>query len=42
MVERVWDQLEGQWKQLRSRVRESWGKLTDDDLEQIAENLTGL
>ncbi|MEO8607217.1 MAG: CsbD family protein [Chloroflexota bacterium] len=29
-----WDQLAGQWKQLRGNVREAWGKLTDDDLEQ--------
>ncbi len=32
----VWDQIEGKWKQLRGQVRTQWGKLTDDDLEQIA------
>ena len=32
----VWDQIAGQWKQMRGRVRTQWGKLTDDDLEQIA------
>lgn len=31
-----WDQLEGQWQQLRGSVREKWGKLTDDDLNAIA------
>jgi len=29
------DTLKGQWKQLKGRVREQWGKLTDDDLDQI-------
>jgi len=26
----------GAWKQLRGKVREQWGKLTDDDLDVIA------
>lgn len=30
-----WDQVEGQWKQLKGKVREKWAKLTDDDLELI-------
>jgi len=30
------DRLKGQWKQLRGEVRKQWGKLTDDDLDQIA------
>lgn len=30
------DRIEGQWKQLRGEVRKQWGKLTDDDLDQIA------
>ena len=29
------DILKGQWKQLRGRVRQQWGKLTDDDVAQI-------
>lgn len=33
-----WDQMEGKWKQLKGTVRERWGRLTDDDLEQIAGN----
>ena len=28
------DILEGKWKEMRGQVREWWGKLTDDDLEQ--------
>lgn len=30
------DILEGKWKQLRGKVREEWGELTDDELDQIA------
>jgi uncharacterized protein YjbJ (UPF0337 family) len=29
------DILKGQWTQLKGRVREQWGKLTDDDLDRI-------
>jgi len=28
------DIFEGKWKQMRGQVREWWGKLTDDELEQ--------
>jgi uncharacterized protein YjbJ (UPF0337 family) len=27
--------LKGDWQQLKGRVREKWGKLTDQDLEVI-------
>jgi uncharacterized protein YjbJ (UPF0337 family) len=30
-----WDQVEGRWKQYKGRVKEKWGKLTDDDLDVI-------
>jgi uncharacterized protein YjbJ (UPF0337 family) len=30
------DWLEGNWKQARGKVRERWGKLTDDELDVIA------
>jgi uncharacterized protein YjbJ (UPF0337 family) len=30
------DQVEGNWKQFSGKVKEKWGKLTDDDLTQIA------
>lgn len=33
-----WDQLEGQWKQFRGSVRETWGMLTDDDFERVQGN----
>jgi uncharacterized protein YjbJ (UPF0337 family) len=29
------DILKGQWKQLRGKVKEWWGVLTDDDLDKI-------
>ena len=28
--------LEGNWKQIRGTIREKWGELTDDELDQIA------
>ena len=31
-----WDQVEGQWKQLKGSLKQKWGKLTDDDLTMIA------
>jgi len=30
-----WDTMKGQWKQFRGKVKEQWGKLTDDDLDRI-------
>jgi uncharacterized protein YjbJ (UPF0337 family) len=30
-----WDQIEGKWKQASGKIREKWGKLTDDDLTVI-------
>jgi uncharacterized protein YjbJ (UPF0337 family) len=29
------DQMEGNWKILKGKVREQWGQLTDDDLDVI-------
>jgi len=31
-----WDRIEGRWQQARGKVREQWGRLTDDDLNIIA------
>ena len=39
------DVLEGQWKQLKGRVKQQWGRLTDDELDQIGgryDELAGL
>lgn len=30
------DTIAGNWKQFKGKVKEQWGKLTDDDLEMIA------
>ncbi len=29
------DQIAGNWKQLKGKVKEQWGKLTDDDITVI-------
>ena len=34
-VEMDWNRVEGNWKQVRGKVQEKWGKLTDDDLNVI-------
>jgi len=32
------DIFKGKWKEMRGQIKEWWGKLTDDDLEQAAGN----
>ena len=34
----IWNQIQGNWKQLTGQVKTQWGKLTDDDLMQINGN----
>ena len=29
------NRIEGNWKQFKGTVKEQWGQLTDDDLDQI-------
>jgi len=39
------DVFEGKWKQMRGQAKVWWGKLTDDDLEQVGgkfDKLVGL
>jgi uncharacterized protein YjbJ (UPF0337 family) len=31
-----WDRIEGNWKTFKGKVKEQWGKLTDDDLDRAA------
>lgn len=31
-----WDTVEGNWKQFKGKVKQQWGKLTDDNLDIIA------
>ena len=33
-----WDRIEGNWKQFTGKIKEKWGKLTDDDLTTINGN----
>ena len=33
-----WDRVQGDWKQFTGKVKEKWGKLTDDDLTVINGN----
>ncbi len=39
------DILQGKWKQLKGEIKARWGKLTDDEVEEIAgrrEKLSGI
>src|SRR5436853_6241023 len=31
-----WDTVKGDWPQFKGKVKEKWGKLTDDDLTVVA------
>lgn len=33
-----WDIVQGKWKQVKGSVKEKWGELTDDELDQIDGN----
>ena len=37
-----WYRIEGNWKQLKGKVREQWARLTDDEFEKIAGKRTKL
>lgn len=30
-----WNIVEGKWKEMAGSIREQWGKLTDDELQEI-------
>jgi uncharacterized protein YjbJ (UPF0337 family) len=30
-----WNRVEGNWKQVKGKIKEKWGRLTDDDLDVI-------
>jgi uncharacterized protein YjbJ (UPF0337 family) len=36
------DQLKGKWQQVKGAAKVQWGKLTDDDLDQIEGNVQKL
>lgn len=31
-----WDRIQGNWKQMKGALRTKWGKLTDDEFDQLA------
>lgn len=31
-----WDVIEGKWEQFKGGAKEQWGKLTEDDMTEIA------
>ncbi len=31
-----WNRIEGNWGQVRRKIKQKWGHLTDDDLDKIA------
>ena len=31
-----WDQIAGKWQNVKGKIKEKWGKLTDDDLTVVA------
>ena len=34
--------LKGKWNEIKGEIRSQWGKLTDDDLEQVKGNSTSI
>ncbi len=30
-----WERIEGNWPKLHDKVRQQWGRLTDEDIDQI-------
>jgi uncharacterized protein YjbJ (UPF0337 family) len=30
-----WDRIEGNWKQVKGKVKEKWGNISDSDLDKI-------
>ncbi len=37
-----WDRVEGNWKQIKGKVQQQWGKLTNDDLNLVEGKRTEL
>ena len=31
-----WSQIEGKWHEMKGQAKSKWGKLTDDDLKNVA------
>jgi uncharacterized protein YjbJ (UPF0337 family) len=37
-----WDRVEGNWNEFKGKIQQQWGKLTNDDLEQVKGKRTEL
>ena len=37
-----WDRVEGNWNEFKGKIQQQWGKLTDDDLQQVKGKRTEL
>jgi uncharacterized protein YjbJ (UPF0337 family) len=35
MTSPMWNRIAGNWKQLKGEVQKKWGRLTNDDLDQV-------
>jgi uncharacterized protein YjbJ (UPF0337 family) len=33
-----WDQIKSHWKQVSAKIKVTWGKLSEDDLNKVAGN----
>jgi len=33
-----WDQITGGWKELKGKIKQQWGNLTDDDIKKMEGN----
>lgn len=31
-----WETMKGSWSQFKGKIKETWGNLTDDDLDRVA------
>jgi len=31
-----WDRIEGNWKEMKGRIKQQWGELTDDDITVLS------
>jgi uncharacterized protein YjbJ (UPF0337 family) len=31
-----WDRIEGNWKEMKGRIKQQWGDLTDDDMSVMS------
>ena len=31
----TWDEIKGNWREYKGRLKEKWGELTDDDVDRV-------